>query len=406
MGCYADIYAGERRILTYKNVLPDFLTDIFNDCDKIHEFGKKASRIAKQYGLEDLANWLGEYDDNEMIIFVQKASVIKKRLAIYGYSDDLYKSQITESLDENEEFLKQLIIENKKDLGYSRALKQDLTKLREFRSNGDENVDLIGRIRQTDFLNGDEILNYIPDDIIFYGCVCSLKDDDYIVLDYSDLNSGGYMDISEFSSKDDNPIIIAEGVNDFKVLDCSLGIIYPELVDNITFLDIEGYKVEGGAGAAVKMIKSFAGAGIKNRILALLDNDTGALSALRSVKNKPFKLPANLKIVQYPNIKICEKYPTVGPQGEVVMDVNGLAGSIEMYLGKEVLTNDGELEKIMWTSYMDDVQKYQGELINKKDVNKRFDEIIKKVTKDNYEYDFSDLKTLWDYVISQLAHVG
>ena len=383
-----------------------FLTDIFNDCDKIHEFGKKASRIAKQYGLEDLANWLGEYDDNEMIIFVQKASVIKKRLAIYGYSDDLYKSQITESLDENEEFLKQLIIENKKDLGYSRALKEDLTKLREFRSNGDENVDLIGRIRQTDFLNGDEILNYIPDDIIFYGCVCSLKDDDYIVLDYSDLNSGGYMDISEFSSKDDNPIIIAEGVNDFKVLNCSLGIIYPELVDNITFLDIEGYKVEGGAGAAVKMIKSFAGAGIKNRILALLDNDTGALSALRSVKNKPFKLPANLKIVQYPNIKICEKYPTVGPQGEVVMDVNGLAGSIEMYLGKEVLTNDGELEKIMWTSYMDDVQKYQGELINKKDVNKRFDEIIKKVTKDNYEYDFSDLKTLWDYVISQLAHVG
>lgn len=406
MGCYADIYAGERRILTYKNVLPDFLTDIFNDCDKIHEFGKKASRIAKQYGLEDLANWLGEYDDNEMIIFVQKASVIKKRLAIYGYSDDLYKSQITESLDENEEFLKQLIIENKKDLGYSRALKEDLTKLREFRSNGDENVDLIGRIRQTDFLNGDEILNYIPDDIIFYGCVCSLKDDDYIVLDYSDLNGGGYMDISEFSSKDDNPIIIAEGVNDFKVLNYSLGIIYPELVDNITFLDIEGYKVEGGAGAAVKMIKSFAGAGIKNRILALLDNDTGALSALRSVKNKPFKLPANLKIVQYPNIKICEKYPTVGPQGEVVMDVNGLAGSIEMYLGKEVLTNDGELEKIMWTSYMDDVQKYQGELINKKDVNKRFDEIIKKVTKDNYEYDFSDLKTLWDYVISQLAHVG
>ena len=88
------------------------------------------------------------------------------------------------------------------------------------------------------------------------------------------------------------------------------------------------------------------------------------------------------------------------------MDVNGLAGSIEMYLGEEVLTNDGELEKIMWTSYMDDVQKYQGELINKKDVNKRFDEIIKKVTKDNYEYDFSDLKTLWDYVISQLAHVG
>ena len=75
-----------------------------------------------------------------------------------------------------------------------------------------------------------------------------------------------------------------------------------------------------------------------------------------------------------------------------------------MYLGKEALTDDdGKLERVMWRGYMQDVDKYQGVLINKNIVNKRFDNILKKVKKDNYQYDFSDLTTLWDFVISELA---
>lgn len=366
MGCYADVFAKNCSILVYKNVLPDFLTNMFNDCDKKHEFGQKASKIAKQYGLDNLADWLKEDEANEMIIFVQKASMIKKRLSIYGYSDEYYKAQITKALDERKEWLEELIEDNKRDIEYADSLKEELEDLSRFRENGDENVDLIARIKQINYTEGDELINSIPEDIIFYGCIRTLGDEDCVILDYSDLNGGGYMEISEFNSRNNNPTIIVEGPNDYNILSQSLRIIYPELVDNITFLDIDSYKVESNAGAVVKMIKSFAGAGIKNRILAVLDNDTGAQSALRAIKNKPIKLPNNLGITQYPNIKICEKYPTIGPQGESLMNINGLAGSIEMYLGKEILTKGDELEKVMWTSYMPDVQEYQGELVNKK----------------------------------------
>ena len=405
MGCYADVFVKNCSILAYKNVLPDFLTNVFNDCDKQHEFGQKASEIAKRYGLDDLADWLKEDGGNEMIIFAQKASIIKKRLSIYGYSDEYYKAQITKALDERKEWLEELIEDHTGDAEYADLLKEDLDDLSHFRKNGDENIDFIARIKQIDRTEGDELIDSIPEDIIFYGCIRTLEDEDYVILDYSDLNGGGYMEISEFNDRNDNPIIIVEGPDDYNILSKSLKIIYPELVENITFLDIDSYKVESNAGAVVKMIKSFAGAGIKNRILAVLDNDTGAKSALRSIK-KPIKLPNNLKIVQYPNIKICERYPTIGPQGESLMDINGLAGGIEMYLGEEILTKDNELEKVMWTSYMPDVREYQGELVNKKDVNKRFNDIVKKVVNEKYAYDFTDLKTLWDHIIQELSSIS
>ena len=77
-----------------------------------------------------------------------------------------------------------------------------------------------------------------------------------------------------------------------------------------------------------------------------------------------------------------------------------------MYLGEEILTKDNKLEKVMWTSYMPDVQEYQGELVNKKDVNKRFNDIVKKVVNEKYTYDFTDLKTLWDHIIQELSSIS
>ena len=55
---------------------------------------------------------------------------------------------------------------------------------------------------------------------------------------------------------------------------------------------------------------------------------------------------------------------------------------------------------------MPDVQEYQGELVNKKDVNKRFNDIVKKVVNEKYVYDFTDLKTLWDHIIQELSSIS
>ena len=404
MSSYCDVFAGKDKILTCRSNPSWFLVDLFNECDKVKGFGSKAAKTVRRYGLVDLANWLEEDEENEVVLLVQKASVIKKRLSIYGFSNKLQSEIVKICLDDHERLLRELIKNERRDKQYRNSLEKELSELKDYRKNGDDAIDVISRIRTEDPLNGDWILNQIPDEIIFYSAVKNLDDDDYVIIDYSEFGDDKRPEDFEFNRKSNNPIIIVEGKNDLKVLNESLKVIYPELVDNITFLDIANFNIEGSAGDVVKMIKSFAGAGIRNRILAILDNDTAAQCTLRAINGKGIKLPNNIKIVQYPGIELLQQYPTVGPQGESLMNINGLAGSIEMYLGKEALTDDdGKLERVMWRGYMQDVDKYQGVLINKNIVNKRFDNILKKVKKDNYQYDFSDLTTLWDFVISELA---
>lgn len=406
MSSYCDVFAGKDRIITCRSNPSWFLIDLFNECDKVKGFGSEAAKTAKRYGLVDLANWLEEDEENEMVLLIQKASVIKKRLSIYGFSDKLQSEIVKICLDDHERLLREWIKNERRDKQYRNSLEKELSELKDYRKNGDDAIDVISRIRTENPINSDWILNQIPDEIIFYSAVKNLDDDDCVIIDYSEFGDDECPEDFEFNRKSNNPIIIVEGKNDLKVLNESLKIIYPELVDNITFLDIANFNIEGSAGDVVKMIKSFAGAGIKNRILAILDNDTAAQCALRAINGKGIKLPNNIKIVQYPEIELLLQYPTVGPQGESLMNINGLAGSIEMYLGKEALTNDdGKLERVMWRGYMQDVDKYQGALINKNIVNKRFDNILKKVKKDNYQYDFSDLTTLWDFVISELATI-
>ena len=54
------------------------------------------------------------------------------------------------------------------------------------------------------------------------------------------------------------------------------------------------------------------------------------------------------------------------------MNVNGLAGSIEMYLGSDVLTVDGELQPVVWGGYVSRLRAYQGEISDKDRVQERF----------------------------------
>ena len=64
--------------------------------------------------------------------------------------------------------------------------------------------------------------------------------------------------------------------------------------------------------------------------------------------------------------EIARRYPTVGPQGNLQMDVNGLACSIELYLGRSALSgSSGDLRPVRWTAFNDRLQRYQGEIEGK-----------------------------------------
>ena len=118
-------------------------------------------------------------------------------------------------------------------------------------------------------------------------------------------------------------IVLTEGNTDKRILERSLNLLYPHLSDYFR-----------GAGELIKIVKAFSAAGLINRILDMFDNDTAAKSALGGLKG--MLPPDNIVVLKYPALESAINYPTLGPTGVVNMDVNRLAGSIELYFGNDV----------------------------------------------------------------------
>ena len=108
-------------------------------------------------------------------------------------------------------------------------------------------------------------------------------------------------------------------------------------------------------------------------ILALFDNDTAARAAISNLD--PDSLPSNIAVRRYPSSHLARDYPTLGPSGRAQMDVNGLAGSLELYLGQDVLRDDeGMFSPVQWTGYDRRIGAYQGAILDKQRVLDRFSE--------------------------------
>ena len=172
-------------------------------------------------------------------------------------------------------------------------------------------------------------------------------------------------------------VVLTEGRTDAEFLTAGLRILYPHLTDLIRFLDYD-YRPEGGVGALVRMVRAFSAAGIVNRVVAVFDNDTAAADGLKILETD--KLPRHIRVIRYPSFDLASSYPTLGPptadspQGSLSLaDVNGSAGSIELYLGKDVLTReDGTLRPVQWRSFIPGISRYQGEVIEKDSIHTSF----------------------------------
>lgn len=154
-------------------------------------------------------------------------------------------------------------------------------------------------------------------------------------------------------------VILTEGSSDSQLLSEAIQVTHPHMVGFLRFMDF-GSGAQGSAGSLAKMVRSFVGAGVANRVLVLADNDTAARDALDKLKREG--LPNGYRVMHYPDLPLLRRYPTLGPQLDdpVLMDVNGKAGSLEMYLGRELLTVNGELVPVQWTGYVEGRKGYQG----------------------------------------------
>ena len=231
------------------------------------------------------------------------------------------------------------------------------------------------------------LFGFLRSDIRFLirlACELSPKSS-HVVQDITELVCSGYYEANEpvcenatkaliaGHPENSSRIVLTEGSTDAAILQEALAILYPHLSEYYAFLDFESSRSPGGADRLVSLVKAFSATGITNRVIALFDNDTAAQAARRALTN--VSIPQNIAVLSYPELESLRNYPTLGPGGLTLLDINGLAASIELYLGDDVLRDDeGKLTPVQWKGYNETLKQYQGEVMGKTRLQARFQE--------------------------------
>ena len=85
------------------------------------------------------------------------------------------------------------------------------------------------------------------------------------------------------------------------------------------------------------------------------------------------QLTANFRVLTLPELEPAKAYPTLGPTGAALANINGSACGIELYCGPTALTGEeGSFSPIQWTGYDRALKRYQGEPMDKEKIQERF----------------------------------
>ena len=381
MGSISQLYIdGFPTFYASKSYYEDIVNLIFTESDfKIFERPlKKRNKVV----------WGNSYEDEEGIeeiqAFCSTAKICKERLELFGASYEKAKSDFEDAFKELKEeeiydFAKSEMI------SYEEYLKRNLRSGR-MKIDLDSYKDFSDYLLEYDFIIENQKL-----ELALWSILYVLEPNAVIEYDLTDIIEAGWTaDCPSNLIKTEKIIVLTEGKTDTEFIKSCIKMFFPYLEGFYHFMDFENSKYEANASRLVHSIKSFVGSGIKNRILGIFDNDSAALKEIKNLKK--VKLPENIKILQYPLIEFAKDYPTIGPNGIQKMDINGFAGSIEMYLGRDCLTENGNFIPIQWTGYIESIQKYQGVILNKEMIQKKFRKKVKEFDMKNYnKQDWVDL---------------
>jgi hypothetical protein len=386
MGSYAECWLGSFYVGSTSDNVDPAIIDLFRSSDKQIISGTKKD---VPFQLHHWTSYLEEDESVDVVFYSAPVNIIRDRLNLIGYTFDTSKAAFTSWV--NKKIEDSTFWAKKNNIG--KFYSERLTSLKAL--NVDEWLLNLKQIRDKD-LKKDEASSKGEHQETLIGYMLShnwygypgldlnvairlaleiLPDTDEFIYDITDLVlSSGYSkddDLFELYSTRSKTIILTEGSIDTWVISESLQLLYPHLADYFTFMDFEAARVGGGAGNLANIVKAFSGTGIVNKVIALFDNDAAAATALRGLRQ--VQIPLNIKVLQLPDTDFLRNYPTIGPSGLVNMNVNGLGASIELYLGKDVLIDQKEnLRPIQWTGYISDVAKYQGEVLGKEEIQKKF----------------------------------
>lgn len=236
-----------------------------------------------------------------------------------------------------------------------------------------------------------ETLIYDVSDLVWSGYFD--KDDDFIRY--------GIQTSEEEYSERSKIIVLTEGKTDAWILDESMKLLYPHLRNYYSFLDFESSGFGGAVGNLANAVKAFAGAGIVNNVIALFDNDTAAFVASRNLTT--IALGRNIEIKHLPDLESLRSYPTIGPSGFVNLDINGVAASIELYMGSDILkAGQNDRCPVQWTGYDRSIGRYQGEVLDKPSLHARFREKLTQSTA-NLLGDWDGMRAICEVLFTAFA---
>jgi hypothetical protein len=393
MESYAECWIGSFYVGATKNDIDPGLISLVRASDKhiVTTNGRELPYV--------LRRWIRDVDEDEpvdAVFYRTPARVIRDRLELQGYTLEAAQDAFVVSLKARVRYLAEAVegehgsfFKGEHELLASTSIDDWMSALRHIKDN-DLKHNFHGPTNEWDgglhgYMLNHEWYGYEGPDLKV-GLrlaieICS--DDDEFVYDVTDLVLAGDFeanaDLVEYAlalsasayANSGKTIILTEGRTDSRILENALRLLYPHLADYYSFMDFEASRVQGGAGHLVNLVKAFSGSGIVNRVVALFDNDTAAAAALRGLRG--VTVPQNLRVMTLPSLDSLTRYPTLGPSGDALLDVNGIAGCLELYLGDDILRDDhGQLAPVQWTGFDPAIRKYQGEVTNKDALHARF----------------------------------
>jgi len=367
MGSYSSITFNDYSVFDNKNwYFQEIVNLIFQPEDFIVEQQKNSSRNEMVWG--------DSYKEDENLFefkgFRQHANICRQRLEIYGNS--LKKAR--------KDFIQAKKIAGKEDF-YSFPLSRVSfdnyqNEIRTIISNKEKHYDELFTNLKDSLIAGDLGIHGQSLECQLYSILSVIPDKAIVEYDLTEVIENGWVEETIARTVDyEKIIVLTEGKTDVEFISKSINKLYPHLKNYYHFIDFQEYKIESNASALVKLITSFVAANVRHPIIALFDNDTTGLMEMSKLNNSD--LPNNIRVLKLPDISLAKKYPTIGPTGRKKMNINGLACGIEMYLGIDVLTKENDLIPIQWKSFNEKERKYQGEIIDKSNVQDNFRKKLK-----------------------------
>ncbi|MFZ6681215.1 HEPN/Toprim-associated domain-containing protein [Undibacterium sp. Tian12W] len=182
-------------------------------------------------------------------------------------------------------------------------------------------------------------------------------------------------------------LLVTEGSSDAKILRHAFEVLRPNISAFFRFVDMaDGYPFTG-TGNLVNFAKGLVSIHIQNNVVFIFDNDAEGVASMN--KCNAFALPGNMKMMKLPDLDAFKRFPTIGPQGPSLDDINGRGAAIECYLDLP------ENACVRWSNYNEALGVYQGALEHKDKYKKEFLSLNGRVE----SYDYQKLECILDAII-------